>query len=223
MAWTSGGILIFSLLPKTRRDATNPAKDRLTHGAMPETPQDVTVLLNQMRLGRKDALDKLLPLVYNELRRLAGRYMRDERANHTLQPTALVHEAFLRLAGQDRANWQNRAQFMGVAGQLMRRILVDYARRRQRVKRNASVIVLDDAEVAGAIRNPEEILSVHLTLEHLERIDPQKGKLVELRYFAGLSAEETAEAMELPLRTVEREWTAAKAWLRAQLAEGDGI
>jgi len=179
------------------------------------------VLLAEMQAGRKDALERLLPLVYNELRRLAGRYMRDERANHTLQPTALVHEAFLRLAGQDRANWQNRAQFMGVCGQLMRRILVDYARRRQRARRNASVTVLEDAADTAGVRNPEEILAVHLTLEGLERIDPEQGKLVELRYFAGLSAEETAEAMGLSLRTVERQWTAAKAWLRAQLSEGD--
>lgn len=188
---------------------------------MAESAEEVTVLLNQMRDGRPDALEKLLPLVYNELRRLAGHYMRDERANHTLQPTALVHEAFLRLAGQDHANWQNRAQFMGVAGQLMRRILVDYARRRSRDKRNASLDVPDAADGSFGIRNPEEIIAVHLTLERLERIDPQQGKLVELRYFAGLSAEETAAAMGLSVRTVEREWTAAKAWLRAQLAEGD--
>ena len=185
--------------------------------------EDVTVLLDQMRSGRPDALQKLLPLVYAELRRLAGRYMRDERACHTLQPTALVHEAFLRLAGQDRANWRNRAQFMGVAGQVMRRILVDYARRRSRVKRDASIVALDEAADVGGIRNPEEILAVHLTLEQLERIDPQQGKLVELRYFAGLSMEEAAEALELPLRTAERQWTAAKAWLRAQMAEGDPV
>ena len=179
------------------------------------------MLLAEMQAGHKDALKRLLPLVYNELRRLAGHYMRDERANHTLQPTALVHEAFLRLAGQDRANWQNRAQFMGICGQLMRRILVDYARRRRRAKRSASVAVVDDAAAAAGVRNPEEVLAVHLTLERLERIDPEQGKLVELRYFAGLSAGETAEAMGLPLRTVERQWAAAKAWLRAQLSEGD--
>jgi RNA polymerase sigma factor (TIGR02999 family) len=175
-----------------------------------------------MRSGRKEALDRLLPLVYDELRRLAGRYMRDERAGHTLQPTALVHEAFLRLAGEDRANWRNRAQFMGVAGQLMRRILVDYARKRHAAKRGGSLVTLDEsaAKQCADMARPEEILEVHLTLERLERLDPQQGKLVELRYFAGLSAEETAEAMGLSLRAVEREWTTAKAWLRAQLAEG---
>ncbi len=186
---------------------------------MPEAPHDVTQLLDQMRQGREDALQKLLPLVYGELRRLAGRYMRDERPNHTLQPTALVHEAFLRLAGNDHANWRNRAQFMGVAAQLMRRILVDYARRRSRVKRNAPVTSLTLHAESQGVRNIEEILAVNLTLERLERIDPQQGKLVELRYFAGLSADETAEAMGFSLRTVEREWVAAKAWLRAQLAE----
>jgi RNA polymerase sigma-70 factor, ECF subfamily len=181
---------------------------------------DVTELLDQMRLGRKDALEQLLPLVYNELRRLAGRYMQHEQEN-TLQPTALVHEAYLRLARQDRANWQNRAQFMGVAGQLMRRILVDHARKRCAAKRSAGGMTTLDESAGRQLADtskPEEILAVHLTLERLERLDPQQGRLVELRYFAGLSAEETAEAMGLSLRMVEREWTSAKAWLRAQLA-----
>ena len=132
----------------------------------------------------------------------------------------LVHEAYLKLTHQDRANWQNRAQFMGVAGQLMRRILVDHARQRCAAKRGGSLITLDEsaAKQAADASKPEEILAVHLTLERLERLDPQQGRVVELRYFAGLSAEETAEAMGLPLRTIEREWTTAKAWLRAQLA-----
>ena len=183
---------------------------------------DVTRLLDQMRLGRKDVLEQLLPLIYNELRRLAGRYMQHEQGN-TLQPTALVHEAYLRLIRQDHTNWQNRAQFMGIAGQLMRRILVDHARRRCAAKRLGPLTTLDESaqqQLADSSK-PEEILAIHLTLERLERLDPQQGKLVELRYFAGLSAEETAEAMGLSLRTVEREWTTAKAWLRAQLAGGD--
>lgn len=187
---------------------------------MAESSGDVTLLLEQMRSGRKDALERLLPLLYNELRRLAGRYMRDERADHTLEPTALVHEAYLRLTNQDRANWQNRAQFMAVAGQLMRRILVDHARKHCAAKRGGLPATLDEsrAKQLADVTRPEEILAVHLTLERLERLDPQQGKLVELRYFAGLSAEETAEAMGLSLRTVEREWSTAKAWLRAQLA-----
>jgi RNA polymerase sigma factor (TIGR02999 family) len=188
---------------------------------MTESAGDVTILLDRMRSGRQDALTQLLPLVYNELRRLAGHYMRQERNGHTLQPTALVHEAYLRLTNQDRANWQNRAQFMGVAGQLMRRILVDHARRRCAGKRAGTLVTLDERtpNQLADVSRPEEILAVHLTLERLERLDPQQGKLVELRYFAGLSVEETAEAMGLPLRTVEREWTTVKAWLRSQLAE----
>lgn len=188
--------------------------------AMTESAGDVTVLLGEMRAGQKDALTQLLPLVYNELRRLAAHYMQQEREGHTLQPTALVHEAYLRLTNQDRANWQNRAQFMAVAGQLMRRILVDHARQRCAAKRHGDLTTLDEgaAQQYADVMRPEEILAVHLTLERLERLDPQQGRIVELRYFAGLTAEETAQAMGLSLRTAEREWTTAKAWLRAQIA-----
>ena len=187
---------------------------------MADPPGDVTVLLARMRSGHHDALNQLLPLVYKELRRLAAYQMQQERPNHTLDPTGLVHEAYLRLAGEDHADWRNRAQFMGVAGQLMRRILVDHARKRCAEKRGAPLTTLDEgaAKQIADVTKPEEILAIHLTLERLERLDPQQSKLVELRYFAGLSAEETAEAMGLSLRTVEREWTTAKAWLRAQLA-----
>jgi RNA polymerase sigma-70 factor (ECF subfamily) len=187
---------------------------------MAESPGDVTVLLARMQAGQSGALEQLLPVVYHELRRLAARYMRDERPGHTLQPTALVHEAYLRLTGQDRAGWRNRAQFMGVAGQLMRRILVDHARKRCAAKRAGPLVTLDEsvARPVAQVSRPEEILAIHLTLERLERLDPQQGRIVELRYFAGLSAEETAEATGLSLRTVEREWTTAKAWLRAELA-----
>jgi RNA polymerase sigma factor (TIGR02999 family) len=191
---------------------------------MLDPPGDVTVLLTKWSSGDQDALNQLLPLVYSELRRLAGHYMRQENSGHTLQPTALVHEAYLRLTNQDRANWRNRTQFMGVAGQLMRRILVDHARKRHAGKRSGPLVTLDERtpQQAADASRPEEILAVHLTLERLERLDPQQGKLVELRYFAGLSVEETAEVMGLPLRTVEREWTTAKAWLRAQIA-GEGL
>lgn len=187
---------------------------------MLDPPGDVTVLLTKWSSGDQDALNQLLPMVYKELRRLAGRYMRQEHPENTLQPTALVHEAYLKLTNQDRANWRNRAQFMCVAGQLMRRILVDHARKRQAGKRAGPLVTLDEKtpQQAADASRPEEILAVHLTLERLERLDPQQGKLVELRYFAGLSVEETAEAMGLPVRTVEREWTTAKAWLRAQIA-----
>jgi len=187
---------------------------------MADAPGEVTLLLAEMRSGRKDALNRLVPLVYSELRRLAGRYMRDERQGHTLQPTALVHEAFLRLAGQDRANWRNRAQFMGIASQLMRRILVDHARKRHAAKRGGTLVTLDEG--IGSPRSPaaqaEEILAVDEALARLERLDPQQARVVELRYFGGLSGEETAAAIGMSQRTVEREWTMAKAWLRAQLA-----
>lgn len=187
---------------------------------MADSPGEVTVLLDQMRSGRKDALERLLPLVYNELRRLAAHYMKSERSGHTLQPTALVHEAFLRLAGQDRTNWQNRDQFMGIAGQLMRRILVDHARKRLAAKRGGWPATLN-APIGKPVPDvtPEEVLSVDEALTRLEGVDPQQARVVELRYFGGLSPAETAAAMGLSLRTVEREWSMAKAWLRAELAD----
>jgi RNA polymerase sigma factor (TIGR02999 family) len=187
---------------------------------MADSPGEVSLLLAEMRSGRKDALGRLLPLVYGELRRLAAHYMCDERPNHTLQPTALVHEAYVRLAGQDRANWQNRADFMGIAGQLMRRLLVDHARKRQAAKRGGSLVTLEEG--LGNPRSPveqsEELLAVDEALERLEAVDPQQARVVELRYFGGLSGEETAEAIGISERTVEREWALAKAWLRTQLA-----
>jgi RNA polymerase sigma factor (TIGR02999 family) len=185
-----------------------------------DVPGDVTVLLAEMRGGRKDALDRLLPLVYGELRRLAAHYMKDERPGHTLQPTALVHEAFLRLAGQ-QTDWRNRAQFMGIAGQLMRRILVDHARKRKAAKRGGPLVTLNEAigKPGTYVTHSEEILAVDEALTRLERVDPQQARIVELRYFGGLSPEEVAAALEVSLRTVEREWSTAKAWLRAELGE----
>jgi RNA polymerase sigma-70 factor (ECF subfamily) len=188
---------------------------------MTDSAGEVTLLLTEMRSGSKDALERLLPLVYHELRRLAAHYMKDERPGHTLQPTALVHEAFLRLAGQDRANWQNRAQFMGIAGQIMRRILVDHARKRAASKRGGWAVTLNQAigKQSTNVTQPEEILAVDEALARLEGVDPQQTRVVELRYFGGLSPAETAAAMGISLRTVEREWSIAKAWLRAELAE----
>jgi RNA polymerase sigma factor (TIGR02999 family) len=185
---------------------------------------EVTAMLIQMKGGRKDALDRLIPLVYRELRRLAGYYMRDERPSHTLQPTALVHEAFLRLVDQSRADWQNRAQFMGVAAQLMRRLLVDHARKRAAAKRGSPVTLDEERFNQGAdIGQTEEILAVDEVLERLQDLDPQQAKIVEMRYFGGLSVEETAEVMGISTRTVKRDWAMAKAWLRTQLErEGSG-
>ena len=177
------------------------------------------MLLAEVKLGRKDALDQLVPLVYRELHRIASHQMRAERAGHTLQPTALVHEVFLRLVDQDRADWQTRAQFFAVAAQLMRRLLVDYARRRAAAKRGVAVTL--DQEILnrpGADRT-EEILLVNEILGRLTQMDPRQARIVELRYFGGLSVEETAEAMGISARTVKGDWAMAKGWLRSQLAD----
>jgi len=188
---------------------------------MADARGEVTILLAELRAGRKDALPKLIPLVYGELRRLAGLYMRNERIGHTLQPTALVHEAFLRLVGQSRAEWQHRGQFMGVAAQMMRRILVDYARQRAAGKRPGPAVTLDEERLSpgGGVDRTEEILAVNEVLDRLVRLDPQQARIVEMRYFGGLSVEETAESLGISPRTVKRDWAVARAWLRAQLAE----
>ena len=187
---------------------------------MERQPGEVTLLLAEAKRGDKAALGRLIPLVYKELRRLAGHYLRDERIGHTLQPTALVHEAYLRLVGQDRADWQNRAQFMGVAAQLMRRILVDYARQRVAAKRGGGAIKIDDErfDVGASTEQSEELLAVNEAVERLTELDPQQAQIVEMRYFGGLSVEETAEALGISPRTVKRDWAMALAWLRAELS-----
>jgi RNA polymerase sigma factor (TIGR02999 family) len=168
--------------------------------------------MTETQTDRGDALARLMPLVYPELRRLAGGYMRMERAGHTLQPTALVHEAFLRLAQQHR-DWNDRSHLVGVAAQLMRHLLVDHARQRTAAKR------VNSGEAATACAIPaEEVLAVNEALEVLEKLDSQQARVIELRYFGGLSTEETAEAMGICSRTVKREWAVAKGWLRARLA-----
>ncbi|HXP62999.1 MAG TPA: ECF-type sigma factor [Dongiaceae bacterium] len=182
---------------------------------------EVTALLAELKLGRKDALDRLMPLVYRELRRVAGNCMCDERPGHTLQPTALVHEAFLRLVEQDRADWQNRAQFVGVAGQLMRRILVDHARGRRALKRGIPITLDEEIlERAAGGDQTEEILAVDEILARLAELDPQQARIAELRYFGGLSVEETAEALAISPRTVKRDWAMAKRWMKSQLENG---
>jgi RNA polymerase sigma factor (TIGR02999 family) len=193
----------------------------MLESAMANPDGEVTLLLAEMKLGHKDALDRLMPLVYAELRRLAGHYLRGERIGHTLQPTALVNEAFLRLVGQNRADWRHRGQFIGVAAQLMRRILVDYARQRAAGKRAGSAVTLDEERLSrgGGIDRTEEILAVEEVLGRLIELDPQQARVVELRYFGGLSVEETAEALAISPRTVKRDWAMARAWLRAQLAD----
>ena len=188
---------------------------------MTDSSGEVTRLLAEWKLGGKDALARLFPLVYRELRRLAGHYLKGERTGHTLQPTALVHEAFLKLIGQDRADWQNRAQFMGVAAQVMRRILVDHARRRAASKRAGAPVEFDEqlpGQPAETIRF-EDILAVNEALGSLARFDPRQAQIVEMRYFGGLSVEETAEVLGVSPRTVKREWSMARAWLHAELME----
>jgi len=174
----------------------------------------VTELLAAWSQGDKEALDKLMPLVYDELRRLARQQMRHERAGHTLQTTALVNEAYLRLVNQDRAQWQNRAQFFGVAARLMRRILVDHARSRHRLKRagDAHRVSLDQAAKVSQ-GQATDLLAVHEALKKLETLNERMGRIVELRFFGGLSIEETAEVMNISCGTVMKDWTFAKAFM----------
>lgn len=181
-------------------------------------PGAVTVLLTRIKSGDQDALLELVPLVYSELRRLAGHFMREERPGHTLQPTALVHEAYLCLVGQDRANWQNRAQFMAIGARIMRRILLQHARRRHAIKRSAPES--GAPPVISRSRRWEEILAVDEALSHLDKVAPQQARIAEMRYFGGLSVEEAAQALGISPRTAKREWAVAKGWLRAELSGG---
>lgn len=178
----------------------------------------ITGLLVQWGNGDKAALDELMPVVQGELKRLARGYLRRERANHTLQPTALINEAYLRLIDQHSARWQNRAQFFGIAAQLMRRILVDHARAHLAEKRggNLFAVSLTHADSLGA--QPEtDVLAIHEALEKLATFDEQQARIVEMRFFAGLTIEETAEAIGVSHATVERDWAMAKAWLKREL------
>ena len=186
---------------------------------MAASPGEVTQLLAQIKGGNEDALAKLIPIVYRELRRLAGHYMRGERLSHTLQPTALVHEAYLRLLGQDRVDWQNHAHFMAVAGQMMRRVLVNHAVQRRTKKRTAPEPTdLNLLDQGVEVRDVEEILAVDEALNRLSALSPRQAQVVEMRYFAGFTVEETAEALGLPTITVKREWAIAKAWLHRELS-----
>lgn len=183
------------------------------------TPEGVTQLLVDWSKGDQAALDKLMPMVYNELRRLAINYLRRERQGHTLQPTALVNEAYLKLIDQRNAKWQNRAQFFGISAQLMRRILVDHARQHQAAKRGGSAQQRLSITSAEKLVQTSEIdlLALNEALEELSRLDPQQGRIVELKFFGGLSIEETAEVLGIGHATVERDWKLARAWLRRQL------
>jgi len=185
---------------------------------MESNRSDVTQLLQQWSDGRQEALDRLLPQIYAELRRLAASYLWRERRDHTLQATALVHEAFLKLVDQRAVRWQSRAHFFGIAAQAMRRILVDHARARSAAKRGDGErpVSLDEAAVIGAMPDAD-VIALHDALTRLETIDPQQSRIVELRFFGGLTMEETAEVLHISPATVGRDWTVAKAWLYAEL------
>jgi len=178
------------------------------------SPEPVTALLKRWRQGDSAALEKLVPLVYSELRRIAARQLRRERPNHTLQPTALVHEVYLKLVDQHRIEWQNRAQFFGIAAQLIRRILVDHVRNRRTAKRGGGTltVALDDA-VSEPARENIDLVKLDDALLSLAAKDEQQSRVVELRFFGGLSIEETAEVLRISPSTVKRDWAAAKAWL----------
>src|SRR5918999_1232650 len=185
---------------------------------MSSTP-DVTQLLLKWSNGDRDALENLLPLVYRELHTLASRYLRRERSDHTLQATALVHEAYLKLIDQREVKWQNRAHFFGIAAQAMRRILVDHARAHAASKRGGAMrkVPLEDVAVVGGAVDVD-ILALDEALTRLAALDAQQSRIVELRYFGGLTMEETAEVMHISPATIGREWRMAKAWLFAELS-----
>jgi RNA polymerase sigma factor (TIGR02999 family) len=184
-------------------------------------PADVTGLLLAWSGGERSAAERLLPAIYADLHRQAERAMRREGEEHTLQATALVHEAYLRLIDQRRVEWRNRAHFFGIAAQVMRRVLVDHARGRLAAKRGGGMKQLTLGGADEATAGPDdgvEVLALHEALERLAQLDPDQARLVELRYFGGLNIDETAEALGVSPATVKREWAVARAWLRRELA-----
>lgn len=212
----------------TRREMTskgyNPSRsnDRTVRNdglQMNPSPEEVTQLLVAWGNGDQSARDQLMPAVYQELHRLAHNYMRRESPGHTLQTSALVNEAFLRLVDQRDVQWRNRAHFFAIAAQMMRRILVDYARQRMYAKRGGGLatISLDEALIVSEERSAE-VIGLHEALETLVNFDPRKSQIVELRFFGGLSIEETAEVLNISPGTVMRDWTLAKAWLRREMS-----
>ena len=180
---------------------------------------EVTLLLAEWAKGNQNALNDLTPLVYRELRRLAASYLRKERQGHTLQPTALVHEAYLRLVDQTNPSWQNRSHFFGVAARLMRQILVDHARRKQAGKRGGLRVSLDEA-VSFQQERSRDLVALDTALNALEKLDPRKCKAVELRYFGGLSMDEIAETLNVSTITVRRDLRMAEAWLHQEMQNG---
>jgi RNA polymerase sigma factor (TIGR02999 family) len=187
---------------------------------MPEPDGPVTLLLTQVRAGNQDAASQLISLIYQELRQMAGAFMRGERPGHTLQATALVNEAYMRMVGGHPVDWQNRAHFFAIAAHTMREVLLDYARRVRAGKRgggDARRVELDE-EFAIAPDKLDEVIAIDEALERLARIDPRQSRIVELRFFAGLNVEEAGEVMGISPKTVKREWRSAKAWLHREMA-----
>lgn len=183
---------------------------------------EITEMLKACGGGNREAMDSLMPLVYKELQHQAHRFLRRERQNHTLQTTALVHEAYLRLVDQRFVDWQNRAHFFGMAANMMRRILVNYAVSRQREKRGGSDenLPLDEEMNVGSEDRDVDLLALDRALDELATLDERQAQIVELRYFSGLSIEETAEVLHISPATVKRDWGMAKAWLHSELSDG---
>ena len=187
---------------------------------MNDTPNEITEQLIAWSKGDEAALDALIPAVYQELRRMADSHLRGENAGHSLQPTALIHEAYLRLIDQKRVEWQNRAHFFGIASQMMRRILVDHAKAKHRVKRGGTSpkVSLDETINLGSER-AAELVALDDALKVLDELDQRKSRIVELRYFGGLTVDETAQVLGVSDKTVMRDWNLAKAWLYQQLSQ----
>ena len=183
------------------------------------TPPDISRLLREWSDGDRAALEELLPLVYDELHRQAARYLRRERVGHTLQTTALIHEAYLRLIDQRDVHWQSRTHFFAIAAQMMRRVLIDYARAKHREKRGGDDVrlSLDAAHLVATDEDSVDLIALDQALNRLAEMDEQQARVVELRYFGGLSLEETAEVLHISRATTARDWEVAKAWLRREL------
>ena len=188
---------------------------------MPATPQPVTELLARWSKGDATARDALVPLVYDELRKIARRCLAGQRSSHTLQPTALVHEAYLRLAGRDSIVWTDRIHFFAMAAQIMRQILVDHARKRKTAKRGGDTITVVVDDVSATSQQPSiDVLALDDALKRLATLDPRQSQIVELRFFGGLSIEKTAEVVKVSPATAKRDWTTARLWLHQAMSDG---
>ena len=187
----------------------------------PKSTEDITQLLKKWSSGDRQVLDDLMPLVYSELKRQAARYLRNERPGHTLQTTALIHEAYLKLVDQRNVDWQNRAHFYGIAAQMMKRVLLDHAKARHRVKRGGAAenVDFDERLHVGSDEKRIDLIALDEALARLAKMDPRQAQIVELRYFGGLGVEDTAAFLQISPATVKRDWNSAKAWLKLEMGE----